>query len=215
MNVSEVMTKDPVTIGADASLKDVARLFDQHRISGLPVVGHEHEVLGVVSEADIIVREAGAEEAKTGWSGLLARFGGGARPIARTAGEAMSSPAVTIRPEARVAEAARMMLDGDIKRLPVVDADGRLVGIVTRADLVRAFTRTDEEIRREIEQDVLVRTLWVSPGRVAVSVRQGEVSLTGRLDTELNAELLPRLVERVPGVVSVTSSLSSDAEVEA
>lgn len=215
MNVSEVMTKDPVTIGADASLKDVARLFDQHRISGLPVVGHEHEVLGVVSEADIIVKEAGAEEAKAGWSGLLARFGGGARPIARTAGEAMSSPAVTIRPEARVAEAARMMLDGDIKRLPVVDADGRLVGIVTRADLVRAFTRTDEEIRREIEQDVLVRTLWVSPGRVAVSVRQGEVSLTGRLDTELNAELLPRLVERVPGVVSVTSSLSSDAEVEA
>jgi CBS-domain-containing membrane protein len=120
----------------------------------------------------------------------------------------MSSPAVCIRPEQRVSEAARAMIEHGINRLPVVDEGGRVVGIVTRADLVRTFTRPDEEIWREIEEDVVMGMLWMAPEKVEVSVKRGEVTLDGRLDTELEAELLPQLVERVPGVVSVTSKLS-------
>jgi CBS domain-containing protein len=209
------MTKDPVTIGPDETLKDVARLLGSRGISGLPVVGIENEPLGVVSEADILAKEAGPEGERgfLGWLlGGRADPGASAKLGARTAGEAMSSPAITIRPERSVAEAARTMIGRRVNRLPVVDGEGRLVGIVTRADLIRAFARPDDEIRREIEDDLLLRALWVAPGRVAVDVSHGEVTLRGRVETELNAQLLPKLVERVPGVVSVTSTLTWDTD---
>jgi osmotically-inducible protein OsmY len=100
------------------------------------------------------------------------------------------------------------MLDADVNRLPVVDGDGRLVGIVSRGDLVRAFTRSDDEIRREIEGDVLRRTLWIDdPSAIRVSVENGIVKLEGSVATEADAELLPRFVQQVPGVVSVTAEL--------
>jgi predicted transcriptional regulator len=120
----------------------------------------------------------------------------------------MTSPPLTIGAGRPVREAATRMLEDGVNRLPVVDADGRLVGIVTRADLVRAFTRTDEAIRREIADDVLRRTLWIDdPGAVSVTVEEGEVTLAGTVATAADAELLPRFVERVPGVVRVTSTL--------
>src|SRR5262245_51046838 len=119
----------------------------------------------------------------------------------------MSSPAIRIRPDRPVAEAARLMIDKQINRLPVVDDYGRVTGIVTRADLVRIYSRSDQQIRREIQQDVVAGLLWIDPERVSVVVIRGDATLGGQLDTKTDAELLPRLIERVPGVVSVTSEL--------
>lgn len=217
MQVKDVMTKDPVTVGPDVPLKQVADLLVTHRISGLPVVGAAGELLGVVSEADLVVKEAGQRETRgaLGWRWLFPREGDAeakAKLATRTAGEAMSSPAITIRPETTLVEVARLMTEKQMNRLPVVDGEGTVAGIVTRADLVRMFVRSDAEIRREIEHDVVVKMLWIEPGRVHVQVSEGVVNLSGRVQTKLDGELLPRLVERVPGVVAVTSDLAWEVE---
>jgi CBS domain-containing protein len=125
---------------------------------------------------------------------------------ARTAETAMTSPAVTIGPGRGVAQAAALMLDEGVSRLPVVDR-GVLVGIVTRHDLVRAFARSDEEIWQEIEADSVIRSYWRNPGSWDVSVRGGEVTLTGKVGGKEQARRIEAFVDRVPGVVAVTSRL--------
>ena len=209
MIVSQLMTKDVVTVTPDTSLKDVAALLAARRISGIPVV-QDGEVLGVVSEADIVFKERGAIQQHEGVLGkLLAHkdVDAIAKLAARTAGEAMTAPAVTISPRRRVAEAARLMIDRSINRLPVVD-HGQLIGIVTRADLVRAFNRADDEIEREIRDEVVVRTFWMAPDDVEITVTDGEVKLHGTVDTRTLAELLPRFTQSVPGVVNVDAELA-------
>ena len=209
MKVSDLMTREVVHVRPDATLKDVARLLVEHRISGLPVCDDAGRVLGVVSEADILVRETGPAPRE----GLLAqlfedpRKSEAKKAAARTAAEAMSSPPITIDAYRVAAVAARRMLDEKVNRLPVVDIHGKLVGIVTRADLVRAFVRSDAEIAGEIRIDILGRTLWTGPSDVVVSVAEGEVTLTGELETQGDVELLERLALRVPGVLGVESSL--------
>ena len=102
------------------------------------------------------------------------------------------------------------MMENGIKRLPIVDADGTLAGIVTRSDLVRAFARTDAEIEREIGEEIVTRALWIDDKKLGIRVEQGDVTLSGQLERRSDAELLPQFVERVPGVVSVTSTLTWD-----
>src|SRR3954451_24247248 len=144
MIVSQLMTTNVLTVTPETSLKEVATILSERRISGLPVVA-DGIVVGVVSEADILLRERGAPEVQHGvLARLRLRRADDARLHATTAGEAMTSPALTVGPRKRVHEAARLMTDRRINRLPVV-AGGALVGIVTRADLVRAFTRSDEQ----------------------------------------------------------------------
>lgn len=208
MIVSQLMTKDVVTVRPDTSLKDVAALLATHGISGMPVV-QDGEVLGVISEADIVYKERGPSAPREGVLGrLLPRHDDGRAKIeARTAGEAMTAPPVTISPRRRVSEAARLIIDKQVNRLPVVDG-GQLVGIVTRADLVRAFNRSDEEIAREIREEVVVRTFWIATHDVDVTVEEGTVRLYGTVDTRTLAELLPRFVHAVPGVVSVDAELA-------
>jgi CBS domain-containing protein len=207
MKVEQLMTRDVLTVPPETSLKDVAAILSGHGISGLPVVDADGRVLGVVSEADILRKEQGVD---AGRGGVLGRLLDWEEPDpkleARTAGEAMSFSAVTIEPGRPVSEAARLMVEKGINRLPVVSR-GRLVGIVTRADLVRAFHRADEEIEREIRDDVLLSTLWIDPKRVSISVLNGEVSLSGQVETRTQAELVEAYVRRVPGVVDVHSKL--------
>ena len=100
-----------------------------------------------------------------------------------------------------------MMIENGVKRLPVVDDGGRLIGIVTRADLVRAFVRSDEDVAREIREDVILRALWIGPGQVEVEVEDGEVRLSGEVEAKADAEVIPELVQRVPGVIGVLSKL--------
>lgn len=209
MRVKDLMTGDVVTVRTDTPLKDAAMLLAQHRISGIPVVDDDRHVLGVLSEGDILYKESEAD----GRPGLLERLlapGTGVLQLklaARTVGEAMSAPALTIGPRRPVTEAATRMIEEGVNRLPVVDHNDRLMGIVTRADLVRAFVRSDEEIETEIRQDVLKRALWIEPDQLTVVVSGGEVELGGQVETKAEAEVIPGLVQRVPGVVGVDSKL--------
>ena len=209
MKVRDVMTINVFTAQADMALKEVATRMLEFGISGMPIVDGEGRVVGVLSETDILFKERSAP-VREGLVDWLVHYGEdppAAKLNARTAGQAMTSPAVTITPRRSVAEAAELMLDLKIDRLPVVDAE-ELVGIVTRADLVRAFTRSDEEIEREIVRDVILKTLWVSPERVTVRVDGGQVTLEGRVDCEAEADVILKFVEAVPGVVSIESRLT-------
>jgi CBS domain-containing protein len=208
MKISELMQREVVTVTPSATLKEAATLLTQHRISGLPVVEADGRLVGVVSEADILRKEDGLPLELSGFFGRLLEdaYGDQERYDARTVEQAMTPTPITISPSADVVEAARLMTTHHVNRLPVVDRD-RLVGIVSRADLVRAFQRDDEAIEREIADDVLLSTLWIEPGSVEVTVEDGVVSLAGRVETKTIAEIVAAYVRRVPGVVAVESSL--------
>ncbi len=209
MKVEDVMTQEVHCVAPEASLKDVAAVLVEHAISGMPVCDGDGRVLGIVSEADILYKERGSRPRRGGPLAWLVDGAGYAEVVksaARTAGEAMTRPAVTIDPDRPVSEAARLMLERRVNRLPVVKAD-QLLGIVTRADLVRAFTRTDAEIEHEIREEVLDRVLQLPPGAVSVVVTEGQVRLGGLVERGSDAEILPGFVARVPGVVAVDSDV--------
>lgn len=206
MKVRQVMTEDVVSVSPEATLKEVAELLARHRISGIPVLDGDGRVLGVVSEADIVRRETG-DDRERGLLGWLLSERPPAKLEARTAGEAMSSPPIVIQPQRDVAEAARLMTERAVNRLPVVEADEKLVGIVSRADLVRVFVRSDDEIARELREDVVVDTLWIDPASVEITVENGDVTLAGEVATKADAQLLEHFASRVPGVVSVRAEL--------
>lgn len=201
MNVAELMSRDVVTVGPDTPLKEVAVLLTEHRIGGMPVV-EGGRVVGVVSETDIVAKERGRLAPRR------VRRRRDDKRTARTAGDAMTAPPVTVDGWMSSAGAAAIMLEQDVNRLPVVDGTGRLVGIVTRADLVRAFARSDAEIEREIRDDVLVRSYWLDQSALTMNVEGGEVVISGEVDSEAVAVALPASIERVPGVVSVDANLN-------
>lgn len=198
MRVVDVMTAPAVAVHPETPLKEVAELLASSGFSGVPVVDGQQHVLGVVSEADIIVKERRPLVRTRGKEARRSE----AKRGARTAAEAMSWPALTISATARVDVAAAMMLDRDVNRLPVVDRDGVLTGIVTRADLVRAFIHGDDEIAAEIRQGVLVGELWRDPDLFVIRVKRGEVTIEGPIEGD-DLMLLVRRVSLVPGVVSV------------
>src|SRR5262249_15530813 len=184
MKISDVMTTDVVTVTPDTTLKKAAGLMLERGISGLPVVEAE-ELVGVVSETDILYKEHTRPD-RQGLVDWVMHYGEDppeAKLAARLVGDSMTVPAVTVPPGRSVADAATMMLDLGLNRLPVVDGD-QLVGIVTRADLVRAFARADDEIERAIREDVILHTLWSEPSAISVQVEDGEVVIAGRVDSE-------------------------------
>jgi CBS domain-containing protein len=210
MRVNDVMTVDVATTGPETLLKDAASEFVLRRISGMPVVDDDGRVLGIISETDILPKETG-ERKGGGWAQWLIAPSDpwvAARLDAVQVCDAMSTPAVTIAPDRPLAEAATLMLDRDVNRLPVVDADGMLVGLISRGDLVRAFARPDEQIRHDVEEEVLRKDLWLDPDTVQVAVTDGVVTLSGEVDSAVDAELIPTFTRKVPGVVEVQSSLT-------
>lgn len=216
MRVRELMTEKVLTIGPEAPIKDVAKILVDNGISGLPVCDIEGGVLGVISEGDILYKEHDPAAGHMGWPlgwivEGLPNAKGEAKAKALTARKAMTSPAITIAPHESVSQAARIMCERHVNRLPVVQNE-KLVGIVTRADLVRAFTRTDADLERELKQDVLERTMWIHPGNVDVTVENGVAALSGRLPTRSDVELLNRLAARVPGVIAVESTVAWDVD---
>jgi CBS domain-containing protein len=204
VKVAEAMTRDVVTVSPQTPLKEAAELLARHRISGIPVVD-ESGVVGVLSEADIVARSTGSRESRSLIREFLSTRDPGPDMEAASAGEAMTSPAITIAPERLVAEAARVMVERGVNRLPVVDGS-QLVGIVTRADLVRAFVRPDDELEREIREDV-AGALWIDPSQLEITVENGAVTLAGEVERRVDADLLERFAAAVPGVVSVSSDL--------
>lgn len=210
--IREIMTTPVQTVREDTPLKDVARLLTENRISGLPVVDAVGAVVGVISEADLLMKAQGADAIHHRRFARL--FGEGRESAVQltklsavTAGEAMTTPAVTIGPDRRASAAAALMVAKRINRLPVVD-DGRLVGIITRADLVRAYVRSDEELARTIREDVLLRILWLDPSTFTVSVERGVATIGGWVERRTSAEMIDRAVRMIPGIMGVRSKVT-------
>jgi CBS domain-containing protein len=213
MKVAEVMTRQVAAVRPETPLKDVAALMVSKGISGVPVVGDEGVVLGVVSEADFVIKERGPEAVH---HRLLARLFGESRQTraelakieAQTAGDAMTSPAITVAAHDTLRWAAEQMASRRINRLPVVDG-GRLVGIVTRADVVRAYVRPDAELARLVREEVLARTaFWLEPESFVVDVRDGVVHIGGRVERRSLAYTIVEVIRDLGGVVGVASGLS-------
>ncbi|MFJ3961129.1 CBS domain-containing protein [Streptomyces sp. NPDC090036] len=205
--VADVMTRKVATTGPEASLKTVALNLDHNGVSALPVVDTRHHPIGIVSEADLLRRQAGLPDTE-GRDPLHSTASmDRASMDARTAGDLMSTPVLTARPEWGIVETARFLHERGVKRVPVVDETGILVGIVSRTDLLRPLLRRDEAIRDEIVDDVLGRTLRMTPGGVAVTVRDGIVSLSGRVEDRSTIPVVERLCQSVDGVVSVDQAL--------
>lgn len=208
MKVADIMSTDVVTVSPTTSLKNVARLLVEHRISGVPVVDDDGVVLGVVSEGDVLFKERGPLAPRRVLSWLLDGNGEDARTKldARTAAEAMTSPAQTIESWPLVSSAAARMLDQHVNRLPVVHNE-QLVGIVTRADLVRAFIRSDGDIETEL-RELVRRLLLPDMGDVEIEANEGDIVLTGQVERRSDAEIVTRRASSVPGVVSVESRVT-------
>lgn len=212
LKVRDLMTRDVVTVHPTTAIKDVARLLVERRISGMPVVDDRGRVLGVVSEGDLVVKEQGADSLERR---PLARIFGDtaatraqlAKVLALTAGDAMTAPAITINANALATEAATTMTGRQVNRLPVVDGD-ELVGVVTRADIVRAFARNDAQIAQSVREDVLYQTLWLDPDAFEVVVDAGQVRIGGQAERRSEAEMIERIAAMVPGVTGVSSELT-------
>lgn len=210
LTVRDVMTRDVITVRADTSFKEIARQLGENNISALPVLDEDGRMAGVVSEADLLPKTGYRDRA--GKSRPLAVVGRLRRTLAKaaggTAGDIMSSPAVTIEPDASLAEAARFMANRGVKRLPVVNEGGELIGIVSRADLVSAFLRTDVAIAEEIEQLLASHVLLTEDGSIDVQVRDGVVMLTGELSRRSSVEIAERLAREVDSVVEVEANIA-------
>jgi CBS-domain-containing membrane protein len=204
--VKDVMTTRVIWVRKEAPFREMAAALRTHRVSAFPVLGEGDKVIGIVSEADMLTKEALDGEPGM-FSGLLHhRDAEKARGI--TAGDLMTAAVVTVAPEDTVAHAARLMYTRKVKRLPVIDANGHLVGIISRADVLAVFDRTDEDIREEITNEVLLSEFLVDPHAFDVKVRDGIVTLTGEPETnEIGHEIVQR-VRHVQGVVAVRDRLS-------
>ena len=208
--VKDVMTPSVVAVREDADFKEMVTVMRSRRVSAFPVLDAVDRVIGVVSEADLLAKEA--EEAAPGLpQGVIRRawrMADRSKAAGVTAAEVMTRPAVTIGEDAPVAEAARLMQSRRVKRLPVVDDYGRLHGIVSRADLLSVFERPDVEIRDDVVKDVIVGEFGLDPEMFVVTVRSGVVTVTGSVDRRADALGLMGAIRHLEGVVALRDRLS-------
>jgi CBS-domain-containing membrane protein len=181
------MTTHVVAVRSDASYREMVAALRAHRVSGLPVVDAEGTVVGVISETDLLTKRATAGP---------------------TAADLMTSPAVTASPDELVSSVARLMSRRKLRRVPVVDRRGHLVGIVTRSDVLSVFSRPDEDIRREITQDVILDGFFTDPDRLTVTVKDGIVTLAGAPGSVVLGRSIVDQARHVEGVVAVRDRFS-------
>ncbi|MFB6716899.1 CBS domain-containing protein [Streptomyces sp. NPDC056358] len=211
IKVGDLMTDEVVSVVPVTSFKEVAKLLAQHNISGLPVLDDEDRVVGVVSESDLLSRQAARHLVTGDVPDAVTTTAVSSEPEF-TAAEVMSTPAVTVHADETAPDAARLMMRSGVERLPVVDDEDRLVGIVTRRDLLRLFLRPDAEIRRRLVEDVLVGTMGLGADVVTVHAMDGVVTLEGHLETQKQIAILTCLAEQLDGVVAVVSHVSAPVD---
>jgi len=205
MRVVDVMTADVVVAQPEWSLKQAARVMIEAGVSGLPVEGPDGSVIGIITEADFIETEAGRT---VGRQRLFdAVFGEKRTRVPSTVEAAMTKYPIVVDRNTTIAEAARLMADRKVKRLPVVDPEGALEGIVSRADILVAFARDDEAIADDVERGVIRRILMLESRDVSVHVTEGVVELSGQVPNRSDARLLEELVGRIEGVIRCESDL--------
>jgi CBS domain-containing protein len=205
--VKDLMTASVVAVRQNADFKEMVTVMRSHRISAFPVIDANGMVVGVVSEADLLLKEA-TPALPQGAIRLAWRLRQRSKADGVTAAEVMTSPAVTIRQDAPVGEAARLMQSRRVKRLPVVDGDGRLRGIVSRADLLGVYERPDIEIRDEVVKDVLIGEFGLDDLMFVVTVKSGVVTVTGPVTRRPVALSLLATIRYIEGVVAVRDRLS-------
>ena len=205
--VRDVMTRRVVSVDRAASYRNMVDLLTGKRISALPVIDEAGHVLGVVSETDLLrkIEYQGDEEPRI-FDGPHRRDDR-RRSQGHVAADLMSAPPIVTGADTSVAAAARTMHREGIKRLPVVDEHGRLIGIVTRGDLLKTHLRTDQEILDDVRTGVLRAYLPEDVDTVMAAVVDGVVTLTGTVDRWTAADIAERLTRQVAGVVDVKSTL--------
>jgi CBS-domain-containing membrane protein len=219
MKVRDVMSRQVVSVNGSTPFRDVAEVLYTHAVSAVPVVDGEGHVLGVVSEADLLHKEEFREQfygegyrppLRVRLRERICSPGGDAATKARgeTAAQLMTAPAITARPYTSAVSAARLMSEHGVKRLPVVDDEGRLEGVVSRTDLLKTLVRSDEEVAREIRDDIVEGALWADTSHVHVSVADAVVTLSGTMPRRGDVLTLVRMTERVNGVIDVVDRLS-------
>jgi len=203
--VKDVMTTRVIWVRKDATFREMAAALREHRVSAFPVLGDEDKVIGIVSEADMLTKEALDGEPGVFSSILHRRDNEKARGI--TAGDLMTAAVVAVRPDDTVEHAAKLMYDRRVKRIPVIDANDHLVGIISRADVLSVFDRTDAAIRGEIAE-VMLNEFLVDPKAFNVTVQDGVVTLLGSPETAALGHHIVGKVRHVQGVVAVRDRLS-------
>jgi CBS domain-containing protein len=209
--VRNVMSTDVATVREGTPFKEVARVLSGRDVSALPVVDLDGRVLGVVSEGDLLFKQ-GTQEIQYShslWDWWRDRLNH-RRAAATTASQLMTAPAITVGAASTVASAARTMTEHGVKRLPVVDDDGKLVGIVSRKDVLTVFLRKDEDIRGDVVERVFEHGIGmaVNPATVTVDVHDGVATITGQLDLKSQVSLVEDMVRHIDGVVDVTVSMT-------
>jgi CBS domain-containing protein len=210
--VKDVMTTHVVAVRLNATYKDMAVRLREFRVSAFPVLDDDNKVVGVVSEADLLAKEAleyrapGEHRAPSLVGGIL-HGRERAKAAAVTAADLMSKPPVTIGPREPASQAARLMYSRKVKRLPVVDDNGRLIGIVSRADVLSVYSRPDAEIRRDIIENVIVGTVLTDPARFTVTVDSGVVTVEGEPENASVGRDMTEEIRHVEGVVAVRDRL--------
>ncbi len=207
LRVEDVMTRDVATVAPTATFHQMTGLMRRHGISALPVVGQQGALLGIVSEADLLLKET-PPPPRRWW---VPEGGASAARRRKAAGvvaaDVMSAPAISVGFRASLVVAVRLLQRHQVKRLVVLDADDQLVGIVSRRDLLAGFSRSDAEIRADVVEGVIPRWLWVDPAGIRVEVHGGVVRLEGTVDRRSDAEVLGHLVRGLDGVVEVDSAV--------
>ncbi|GBE24446.1 MAG TPA: CBS domain-containing protein [Actinobacteria bacterium] len=195
MNVVDLMTTNVATVSPDTSLRGAARIMFRSQVSGLPVTDDNGLLVGIITEADFLRLE-------------LSRFESDNPASVESVADIMTRTVETIGPNTPLIEAAKVMVVREVKRLPVVDDVDQLVGIISRMDVVNAFTRPDEVIEDEIREDIVRRVLGLEPSELDVTVREGVVYLRGAMGTQAEARLLTEMTRRLDGVLKVASELT-------
>lgn len=209
--VKDVMTTHVVAVRLNATYKEMAARLRELRVSAFPVIDEENKVVGVVSEADLLTKEALEYTVPSLMGGIL-HGRELAKAAAITAADLMTRPPVTIGPREPVSHAARLMYSRKVKRLPVVDDDGRLIGIVTRTDVLGVYSRPDAEIRHDIIENVIVGTLLTDPARFTVTVKDGVVTVEGKPENAGVGRDMIEEIRHVEGVVAVRDRLTYPPE---
>ena len=206
--VKDIMTADVAAVRPDAPYQEMTTLLRARRVSGLPVVDTEGIVIGVVSETDLLTRALDRRPGRRSHRKHVTT-------AELTARDLMTHPAVTTSPDEPVASVARLMSVRKLRRLPVVDAQGHLAGIICRSDVLSVFSRPDEEIRREITQDVILDGFFTDPARFTVTVKDGIVAMEGEPGSIVLGRNIVDQARHVEGVVAVRDRLTYPPATEA
>jgi CBS domain-containing protein len=209
--VKDVMSTHVIAVREIATYKEIATRLREQGVSAFPVIDRESKVIGVVSEADLLPKEALAGTVP----GVLHNLGHRreeSRITATTAADLMTRPAVTIGPDEPVTHAARLMYNRGVKRLPVTSEDGTLIGIVTRSDVLSVYTRADADIHHEITRELILSTFLCDPDPFTVTVKDGIVTIEGRPETAWVGRDIVDAARHVEGVVAVRDRLSYPAD---